>query len=334
MNRHPPQDPTPFDDVPDDSSSVQPHEISVQLPRTVEVEPPDERRKRELRFRHSFWSVRRDRVSLAIQRAGASPQTHQRFVNCGSQAWVQRSIEPKPRFRVVANLCHSRWCEPCHQQHTRIVAQRLYDHLEGKAARFLTLTLKHDGSPLKVCLDRLGNAFKRLRRSNVWKAHVTGGVFFVEVKHNPVTGCWHPHLHVIAAGKFFPHSLLRNAWLAATGDSYVVDIRVVQSAEIARYVAKYAGKALDASITYDDRRLDEAIAALNGTRTFATFGTWRGLKLSKPPDCTCEWQTLDTLSNVLRRAAAGSAEDLAIVSRLKSCPDWEATLSETSADTS
>jgi hypothetical protein len=39
-------------------------------------------------------------------------------------------------------------------------------------------------------------------------------------------GMWHPHLHVIAEGRFLDKHALSAAWHHATGDSFVVDIRI------------------------------------------------------------------------------------------------------------
>jgi len=107
----------------------------------------------------------------------------------------------------------------------------------------------------------------------------------------------------------------------------VVDIRLVgDKKRAAGYVTKYAAKAIDSGVWQDPDSYTEAMAALAGRRTFATFGDWDGLDLSKPADDTTEWLPLAPLAEILSRAADGDAWAITILMRLRGEPDAEPSL--------
>jgi hypothetical protein len=256
----------------------------------------------EENFRHSGWTRLRQLTLDSLIRTGCSPSSLDRFCNCGSDCYLQVS-EDHQQARLSANYCRSRWCLPCGLSRGRLIANALIDSLpRNEPIRFITLTLKHNDTPLKDQIDRLYYCFNRLRERRSWKTHVTGSACFIEIKVGR-DGRWHVHLHVLAAGTFWKQRDLSHEWQCVTGDSSIVDIRMVSNKEDAiRYVAKYVGKPLDNCIYHNPQRLDEAILSLKGRRLCTTTGSFRGIKLNPEPDRETTWITVGRLSHLIERA--------------------------------
>jgi hypothetical protein len=146
------------------------------------------------------------------------------------------------------------------------------------APRFLTLTLAHSEQPLAAQVSRLYQCFKELRRNQCWKQHVHGGVYAFEVTRNQHKGSWHPHLHLVIDGDYFPHKMVKEAWLRVTGDSSIVHIEKVYSAyQQARYLAQYVAAPADVE-KWQAEDLVEYAEALHGRRLLHTFGTLHNRK--------------------------------------------------------
>lgn len=229
-------------------------------------------------FRHGSWQPRRRIVFEALQRCGKSTGRLDRFAECGSGLWVGVCSE-SDEVKLQSNCCHDRWCVPCQATRAAILAEQIELALYMKTARFITLTLKHSPTPLSDQLDRLYASFVRLRHRSFWKEHVDGGCAVCELKLGR-DGLWHVHLHLLLEGKYLDQRTLSREWHGVTGDSSIVDVRIVRDGAIgARYVSKYATKPACSEVYDDQDKLDEMILALGGRRLVMTFGTWRGLQL-------------------------------------------------------
>lgn len=258
-----------------------------------------------VRFRHSGWVRTRAAVCEAMEIARATPRQLTRFALCGSDPWVIADPDDPTRLSIAANYCHSRWCIPCARTRAHTIATNLTRLCKKETVRFITLTLKHATTPLRVQLDRLYSCFRELRRTQLWKKKVTGGAAVLEVSFARTSHAWHPHLHVLCNGNYIPNDALSAAWLKATGDSFVVDVRLVRdNYRIAGYVAKYVTKSIPPAICNDPERLADLIGACRNRRLVLTFGTWRGFKLSEKLDTTA-WKNIGPLPDVLRDAKAG-----------------------------
>lgn len=229
---------------------------------------------REAQFRHSSWAAPRRRIYQALLRTGVSCRRSQHFADCGSALWLLADgHEPV----LACNHCHDRLCLPCQKSRQAAIIEgiilRMLD--SSTPCRFLTLTLKHNDSPLQVQLERLISCFKALRKHPAIASNLTGGAWFIEVKLSKDKLRWHPHLHIIAEGDFIDAKTLSKSWLEVTGDSYITDIRSIGSIrERAAYVAKYATKPLHNEVTLVPAKLDEFIGAIKGRRLYQCFGTW------------------------------------------------------------
>lgn len=251
-------------------------------------------------FRHSGWEGRRAKVTRALERSGASDLALHNWHHCGSHAVVEWS-EKSQRYRIRANYCRSRHCEPCMRTKANKIARNLEDRLSAgrdQEYRFVTLTLAHTPAPLADQIRRLFASFKKLRQRGIWKSTQRGGAFMLEVKLSQ--DGWHPHLHIVTSGSFLNQRALSEAWRDVTGDSFIVDVRAVKSShDAAYYVAKYITKGTTAAVWDDEDAAQEWITASKGVRTCSTFGTWRGESLLKVKETADDWRPLVTLNRLL-----------------------------------
>ena len=194
-------------------------------------------------------------------------------------------------------------------QKANLLAANLRKKLEQEpkgSYRFITLTLRHTDAPLKQQIKRLYTSFQRLRKDKLWKNSQTGGIVILEVKWSKDTGQWHPHLHVISDGGYIQKSDLSNKWNEITGDSSIVDIKLLSAEkDAAHYLAKYVSKGTNNEVWQNEGAAEEWTIAMKGVRSATTFGTWRAFKLlARTPD-SGTWVRVDSLNALYRRAAEG-----------------------------
>lgn len=267
-------------------------------------------------FRHSSWAPIRRLVYDALRRTHQPIAAISNFAMCGDGAYVLKSKDDPPRYRVAGSTCHHRFCTPCATERSRIIAQNVIDRIGYKRVRFMTFTLRHTNEPLGVLLDRLYPAFAALKRTKLWKRNVTGGVAFLEIKRTAMGEHWHPHFHVLAEGNYIEKKALQDEWLRVTGDSFCVDIRLPgNTTTVAREVTKYASKPMSTTFVHDPVLLDEAVLALRGRRLCCTFGGWRSVLLVKTVDETA-WYNLGPLSTWITKAAWGDQDARAVLNEI------------------
>lgn len=234
----------------------------------------------------------------------------ERFANCGSNCVIEHSPSTN-EIRLRACYCRDRLCTACGVARGRVIADALAAALpENVPVRFVTFTLRHNRLPLKDQLNRLYTCFSTLRRRQWWQQNVTGGAAFLEVKLSDRDGCWHPHLHCLVVGRYMPHVEIVREWYAVTGDSTIVDIRILADAkETSSYVAKYAAKPASGVLFTKPDQLCEFIFALKGRRLCFTFGSFRGIDLDAVEEGgPTDWRKLGTLTELLADVDAGDPE--------------------------
>lgn len=278
-------------------------------------------------FRHTNWKDKRTVVRAALVSLHTPANTLDRFDQCGGDCIVQY-CKTESRYRVQANYCKCRHCEPCQRAKANKISLNLRNRLEGEANkdyRFFTFTLKHNSAPLREQITRLYASFKKLRKYKIWSKSQRGGATMLEVKWSPVDHHgndtdtpWHPHLHVICEGTWISQKELQAAWYAITTDSFRVDVRFVNSSkDAAHYVSKYISKGTNDGVWANADAAAEWIEASKGVRTCGTFGSWRGYKLLQNPTDEAEWVTVGTLSHIVTHAQAGEPWAVAILRDLK-----------------
>lgn len=269
-------------------------------------------------FRHSFWRTRRNAIHRTLRQTHPNTTRLTRFETCGINAWICQSTTTPPKYRVRTNRCRDRFCEACARERRNLVAMNLARQLPKAPLRLLTLTLKSSSQPLAKQIKRLRESFRKLRNHRSLKNRISGGIYFLEITINPKTNLFHPHLHVIYSGDYLPVDLVRATWYYITGDSYICDVRYIKSPGIAAgYVTKYAAKSISADIWTNHNALLETIKALEGTRTFQTFGTWKTLDLSKVPEDGLTWIQIAPLAETILAAKSGDTIARDILNGLK-----------------
>lgn len=270
-----------------------------------------------INFRHTGWARDRQRVYNALRRTGQTGNRIHDFTECGKHAYVFQSVEDPDIYTLGGSTCHDRFCLPCARERSRVIATNVKDKLESERARFLTLTLKSTTESLLDLLAKLSGDFTALRRTKLWRHKVTGGVAFLEVKWIERTQRWHPHLHCLVQGRYIPQDELSKTWLRITHTSHVIDIRIASdNAHVTHYITKYASKPLDHTVVMNPDKLDEAILAMKGKRLCTTFGSWRGYKLTQPPE-SGTWIQLGTLEELITRAQDGDSLAIEAIQALR-----------------
>lgn len=281
--------------------------------------------EQEKGFRHGHWSARRQRIREQLDAACVGVFTLNRWDACGGQCRIEWS-DSRQKFRLSANYCHSRHCEPCMRAKANLLARNLRTKLEEIQAarghrnrivlRFITLTLRHSTAPLADQLKKLTASFKNLRASKLWKLTQRGGCAILETKHSGTA--WHPHLHLICEGDYIAKADLSELWHECTGDSFIVDVRPLTNiADACHYLVKYVTKGTSPSVWNAPELAQEWIIASKGVRTANTFGCWRGFKLTKPTPGVKDWKVIDTLDALIAKARGGELAAQAILLTLR-----------------
>jgi hypothetical protein len=205
----------------------------------------------------------------------------QRFQECRTVATLYRDRETH-KLLIAANQCKLRWCPYCQQTRSYRVKEQTAEWLKTVSKpRFITLTLKHSRAPLNLQLHHLYEAFKEFRRLKATREHIRGGLWFLEIKYNIDREEYHPHLHLLVEGKFWPKESVSKAWQKASKTSFVADIRSIHNNEKAiEYVAKYAAKGAEITL-YPHNIQVEIYDCLDGKRSCGTWGSARVIRLTQ-----------------------------------------------------
>lgn len=256
-------------------------------------------------FRHAGWQRDRLLVYDALLAAACSCTRVSAFERCGRSYWVLRNRDDPNIYRTVPETCHDRFCKPCGADRAARIRRNLHTNLGNEPHRFLTLTIRSEDRPLADSLDHLLTSFRTLRKTKLWRRRVTAGAAFFELTYNSVTGLWHPHLHLIIAGKYLPKDRLTTAWKRITGGSFQLKIRFIKDRdETIGYVAKYATKPLHPSVLQNPAALQEAVVAMIGRKTLYCFGGWAKWKLLEDPDAD-SWIVFAPAAELRDKAADG-----------------------------
>lgn len=241
-----------------------------------------------------------------------------RIVECGD--WLRfRDYYTVGQIKLAgANFCRKHLvCSLCAiRRSSRLLASYLerYQTIRKTSpnltAYLVTVTVKNSHD-LPAALGHLTSSLRLLnrRRNNPKQPSimhsVEGGVYSVELTHNPATG-WHPHAHAIWLSEdptLVEQSstfVLRKEWQAITGDSFMCDIRPIHPetdlpadidphakgfAEVFKYAMKPSELGPDL--------LAQAYPDLIGKRLIGSFGLFRGIP--EPETLADDLSALDDL---------------------------------------
>lgn len=271
------------------------------------------------RWAHSRWMNLREHLIASM--ASSDDSDHwkraERMEECCRFPQLRISLSDGPS--ISATRCRDRLCPLCQRRRAQETTERLrclLDHCDS--ARLLTLTAPAIDAPLREQMEGLKDAWRQLRRAISWKKNVVGGAYAWQITRSEKTGLWHPHLHVIIDGGYFPHDTIREAWRhalnASTGpwillddEPLVVDIRMAYSSrKTAGYIARYITSPDDME-QWPSQAVIEYAAAMHGLRLVAAFGSLHGVKLDpKDPNETAEGsQWIADMSMIRDGAEAG-----------------------------
>lgn len=303
------------------SSQVHPDEITVSpfedvysaLPLYVEQRPLSSYQK----FRFRGCKPLRDKLREAMITANVKAKTLERFDACGSHAQLFYSISTG-KHSIRGDFCKCRTCPPCATARARLISSNLTDYLGERHTRMVTLTIKHNQTPLSLLITRVWQSFKLLRKTPEFKEHVTGWAAFLEVKWSSRSGWWHVHLHMLVEGKWWDQKELSRLWHSCTGDSYIVDIQAKGTNKSrAFYASKYASKPFDAGSIPTPELLAEAVACLHRRKLWQVGGDWKSLRLlAKPKSDITDWEFQCGLNQLFYDANNGNPEAEELVKQI------------------
>lgn len=183
--------------------------------------------------------------------------------------------------RPWLNRCKQRLCPLCGRKRSIHVGRQLHLLLAAlRDPRHLVLTVRSSASPLGEQLRSLRRWLSKLRRSPGWRSRIRGGAYVIECTWNADTERWHPHLHIIYDGDFFPVKVLQNLWHDITNGSRIVWLKRIDDLnaaanELSKYVAKPAKLGI-----LPDQQVREYATAVRGARLLQTFGECHGRKVT------------------------------------------------------
>jgi hypothetical protein len=171
----------------------------------------------------------------------------------------------------VPMRCESRLCPRCARIRGFVIKERLLKAIlpinKGKTKKpmLLTLTLRNYGKLEKDRIRLLSKSMRKLINHFYPKSKGYGAIAVIEVgKNNNL------HVHALVYGPYIPHSSLSQKWLKLTGDSMIVDIRMVHNPKMAiGYILKYMTKIPVFSEPY---KYLEYAKAFKGVRRLHTYG--------------------------------------------------------------
>lgn len=180
----------------------------------------------------------------------------------------------------------------------------------------ITLTLQSSPRPLCEQLNSLRTYFKLLRRKKLWKHTQDYGYAVVEVTHNAKTRHWHPHIHVLANGRFIKQHELSLLWKTITHGSKIVDVRAVSARKpLGDYLTKYLTKDPPNDAIDCPERAREWYKALTNSKWLIRWGRWP-CKAPSEPKQPGDWRVLGSLASYIAAARSGNDHAIAVLAEL------------------
>ncbi|GAI88857.1 unnamed protein product, partial [marine sediment metagenome] len=228
------------------------------------------------------------------------PRTARRIRQCNLTHGVMHAYEDEARWLVLPLTCNSVACPLCARLRSIDRAHRSarIPGLADANLRWITLTIQNPPpGQLIDFLDRMGQAFRFLRHNKsgeAWSRHVRGYLWAIEVTHNLKADTWHPHIHVLYDGSYWPRAALKDAWQSRCGRQGLAgDVRIGLAHNRGRpiestqdkmaaviEVCKYVVKPLSEGSFIPDR-IAELLDALHRRRTHGSAGS---LALPRDPE--------------------------------------------------
>lgn len=266
--------------------------LPTSLDDSETTEQPLPRQSPAQRWTHRPWWKSRLRLLDALHAHGGAHLANRvnRLARCASAPIAVATPSGEVAIRTIR--CRDRLCPLCSRRRAQEAAEQVGHYVAAMdAPRFLTLTAPAVDAPLGEQVRQLKAALKSMRRRKGWKSRVTRGVQAWQVTFNASTGRWHPHVHLVIDGLYYPQAEAREAWRDALNasttlwrlgpdDPLVVDIRLASGRrQVGAYIARYVAKP-DGLDTWPPERIAEYAEAMHGVRALQPFGA----RVTKPLD--------------------------------------------------
>jgi hypothetical protein len=182
-------------------------------------------------------------------------------------------------FFDVPVYCGNRFCPICSVQRRKRIRHKISWTLSHTISRkfynWRHLTLSEpSGFDLRSQLDHLISSFRRLRNRKLWKNHVFGGCYVIEITRTD--SGWHPHLHIVIFARYIPYFKLLQSWKRSSSGSACF-IKTIPKKAIISYLTKYISK-----IDLKDEDVHEASESLSGKRLVCWFGQLTSIAIKCP----------------------------------------------------
>lgn len=220
-----------------------------------------------------------------------------RIRQCSEYLAFNNYYQVKQIKLASANFCKvHQVCSQCAQRRATKYAQAILESVQNtkfQNLQLITLTVRNSPD-LNDALKRLYayfniliNRFKRKNKKGSIANHFVGGVWTIEITHNPATG-WHPHIHgLIASDKPIYTGYVRAEWEDISGgDSFMCDSTPIQAndtqslwdavLEVSKYTLKNA--------SLEPQQLFDVYRALKGKQLIRRFGTFSGTVVELNPN--------------------------------------------------
>lgn len=271
----------------------------------------------------------RTRILERLSDEGAD-DLHERLSKCGEP--IRLHCTCCGRIRESEKRCDLKWCPVCSRRRAARLSAK-YRRASGlmQWPMHVTLTRSNLATISAEAIHDLKRGFKQLRRRDIFKKNVLGGVSSVELT-NTGRG-WHPHLHVLADCEWLAietprpkhfHSRgtkkrlfqaasaeLEREWSDCIGQLMSsLKVRRCDGATAVAEVLKYCVKGDHLADSPDD--IAPAIRAISAGRLVAAFGTLYHMRkeLREPtkPSLACgdcgamgAWMPEETVAKIIRQ---------------------------------
>jgi len=168
-------------------------------------------------------------------------------------------------YKITPRKCKSYSCPICGKKKVHDLVEKL-KLVDFKKYRFFTLTLKNKKNydDTEKNLKRVGECFNKLN-NNLRKKKEFKGLEYFRVTEVGMDGM--VHIHGVW-NKYIPVKILSEMWEQITKDSYIVNVKRVQSKQdVTNYLFKYLTK----DVAKSDMQIDPAFFNMNLKNSAALF---------------------------------------------------------------
>lgn len=149
---------------------------------------------------------------------------------CGASVLVLKATqkpgcEPSSDTLAMAARCNNAACPHCARLISADRAEQVFQAMTStgyglRDYRMMTLTVRNcKRGDLKAAIGKLQTAFEYLRHKKQnpgWADKVRGYIWNLEVTFNHKESTWHPHIHILYDGDFYPIDNLTETWMRIT----------------------------------------------------------------------------------------------------------------------